>query len=243
MHYSDADKFVRNRTETYAITKQRVHYILSYVLECYRLLKSNDQTYSAKEIRSQTKIKPEDYLRTRFVNDYLRKQLHLLKPFKMDEVFFGKEQIEEYYDHSGVEQEDKIDIYVRDAALKNYWGAGEEVYFAIECKRVQTLSDTQKYVLDIAKFANRNHTHTRLPFEGQVAFIESINIIHSQVAENVNVRLSQTTTIETIKPLAPLKLHSTVDCTYLSEHKKATGKKEPFHIYHLLLDYSTVVVD
>ena len=70
---------------------------------------------------------------------------------------------------------DKIDIAVWENILQSFWSGktDDEIRFAIECKRIEQLSDASNYTSDMEKFCKRNHVNTRLPFEGQIAFIEN----------------------------------------------------------------------
>src|SRR3989339_166470 len=238
-----ASTFIRGRKSITSITDNRIKHVLWYILECHRIFLNDNITYSLKEIKNTTKIKPEDYFRTKFVDNYLRKNRGLLQSFQMEDIFFGKEEVEIYEDNSGIKQEDKIDIYVRDASLQKYWSNEGEVYFAIECKRIKQLSDSNIYISDIDKFCKRNYTNLRLPFVGQIAFIENTTLSHDLVAIEINSYLKKSTSIITDKYLSNIKLHSTIDCSYHSLHKKNFLKKESFLIYHLLFNYSSIVTD
>lgn len=109
---SSASTFIKGRKNIISITDNRIKHVLWYILECHRIFLNDKITYSLKEIKNTTKIKPEEYFRTKFVDNYLRKNRGLLKSFQMEDIFFGKEEVEIYKDKSGIEQEDKIDIYI-----------------------------------------------------------------------------------------------------------------------------------
>ena len=240
---SNASTFILNRKDALAFTNNRIRHILSYVIECHRIFLTDNLTYSVSRINSDTKIKTEEYFRTKFVDNYLRKNRHLLESIQMDELFFGKEEVEIYQDNEGIEQEDKIDIYVREVSLQKYWSINEEVYFTVECKRIKKLSDTKEYIIDIEKFCNRKYINTRLPFEGQIAFIENPKLHHTVVVETINKKLLTSSTITTCSFLTGIKLHSIIQSSYISTHKKNFLPMEEFSIYHLMFDYSGVVVD
>ena len=155
-------------------------------------------------------------------------------------VIFDKES-EETFTENNIEQTDKIDIYIRDKALSSSFGSNGNVYFAIECKRIKIKSDSKEYVLDIEKFSKRSHIATRLPFEGQIAFIENNKLNHKLIKDEVNLILKQISTIKTDLFLQQEKLHSSIDGTYLSKHRRNFNQKS-FSIYHLMLDYSKVVI-
>lgn len=239
---NNASRFTRNRTDIFSITNQRILQILWYIIECHQIFINDNKTYSLRTIKYNSKIKPEEYFRTKFVDDYLRKNKHLLQIFQLEEIFFGKEESEIYKDNFGIEKEDFIDIYVRDSGLQTYWDNKDEVYFAIECKRINHLSDTKDYIVDIEKFCNRNYSNIRLPFEGQIAFIENPKLTHLDVADEINGRLRKSSTITTCSFLSSVKLHSKIQCTYTSIHERNFAHNEQFLIYHLMFDYSEIVL-
>jgi len=49
--------------------------------------------------------------------------------------------------------------------------------------------------------------------------------------------------IITISTLNPHTVHPDFEASYLSKHKRNYGKNDEFSIYHLLFDYSKIVVD
>lgn len=238
---SNSLAFVKSRRNS--ITQQRIKQILSYVLECHRLMIVDNVTFSLSEIK-KSKIKPENKFRNFLVDNYLRRNNHLLnKNSETEYIHFDKES-EETFVENEIEQTDKIDIYIKDFALrKSLKEKNQNVYFAIECKRIKIKSDTKEYVLDIQKYVKRNHISLRLPFEGQIAFIENERLTHKIISDEINFILKETNTIITDSFLMPEKLHSTVDGTYSSKHKKNFGNNDPFLIYHLMFDYSTVVLN
>lgn len=239
----NAFEFNISRKTVDSDSKKRIKQILSYVLECHKLMLIDNVTFSLSEI-SKSKIKPENKFRNYFVDNYLRVNNHLLKNFaETEHIYFDKES-EETFMQNEIEQTDKIDIYIRDSALTNLLkGENQNVYFAIECKRIKILSDTKEYVLDIQKYVERNHTNQRLPFEAQIAFIENEKLSHKIISDEVNSILKKTSTIVTDSFLLPEKLHSSVYGTYSSKHKKNFVNKDSFLIYHLMFDYSKVVLN
>ena len=238
---SNSLAFVKSRRNS--ITQQRIKQILSYVLECHRLMIVDNVTFSLSEIK-KSKIKPENKFRNFLVDNYLRRNNHLLNEnLETEYIHFDKES-EETFVENEIEQTDKIDIYIKDFALKkSLKEKNQNVYFAIECKRIKIKSDTKEYVLDIQKYVKRNHIALRLPFEGQIAFIENERLTHKIISDEINSILKENNTIITDSFLIPEKLHSTVDGSYSSKHKKNFGNKDSFLIYHLMFDYSKVVLN
>jgi len=242
---SSAANFIQNRT--FSITQNRIKCILSYVCECYRLcaIEKTTDPYSISLVRAKSTIPFEDFLKFELIDNYLNVNNHILnaKISRLEEVHFASETQERYIDTDDKEKPDKIDIYVNRIGLQNQWKSkNDNIYLAIECKRIKQLSDTTAYVGDIEKMTNRNYKNVRLPFEGQLAFIENPRLNHTVVSNTINDKLKKSITIKTNKYLILEKLHSKINSTYVSGHLKNFNGKLPFWIYHLLLDYSKMVI-
>ena len=242
---SNATNFTKSRQDN--STHARIKAILSYIMECHKLFLNDGIQYSESVISDAGTVMFEDHLKFEFVENYLIKNKHLLKGkiSELEEINFACETQQRYKDVTDGDKikPDKIDIYVNKLGLQEVWNQAEEyIYFALECKRIKIKSDTKEYVQDIAKFANRNHINLRLPFEGQIAFIENKNLDHTIVSDAVNDNLKAHTSIVTDIYLTSVPLHSTIGGTYLSEHKKNFGVDNKFSIYHLMFDYTKVVV-
>lgn len=244
MNHSEFSDFIKDRRSSK--TDHRIRQILWYVIECHLIFIADKITYSQKGVKANTTHKFEDYLKFRLVEDYLIPHKKLLQASisELEEVTFLSETQKEYIDIDTKLKPDKIDIYINKIGLREVWKEEDEnVYFAIECKRIRKLSHTTDYVKDIEKYANRNHTNLRLPFEGQMAFIENADLSHKKVTDNINEKLKKNTTIQTLNPLAKTNLHPSFTGSYLSKHKKNFAPKQTFSIYHLMFDYSGVVVN
>jgi hypothetical protein len=242
---NEVSKFVQNRTKS--ITEDRIKNILWYVVESYNILVQDNVHYSKNYVKNHTTFKFENYLRNRLVEDYLIKNKNILqqKMSELDEINFSYESEKEYTDlRDNKRKPDKIDIYINKLGLSGTWKEPDEnVYFAIECKRIEGLSDGAKYIEDIEKFADRDYVNLRLPFEGQLAFIEDSSITHTQLYKEINSKLNKKETIITKKFLDYILLHTEYKGTYLSKHERNFDKRETFSIYHLLLNYSNIVVE
>lgn len=243
----DALSFIRNRSDVVSITNERIKHILWYVVECYHLLKSDVPIYSKDWIRKNTSHKIEDYLKMELVEKYLIPNKGILKSriSSLDEINFNYEAQKRYTDISDKKEKvDKIDIYINKLGLKQEWNEPDEnVYFSIECKRITILSDTNEYILDIQKYTQRHHTDLRLPYEGMLAFIENSRLTHTDVSLEISNRLNKTASIATKQNLCPSVIHSGFHGSYSSIHVKNFGANTIFSVYHLLLDYSNIVVD
>ncbi len=236
----DASLYIRERKLKTAIVDSSISRILKYIVDCYLLFKKDCITYTKDE---KGKIFQEDYFRDRLVDDYLRKNKSLIPKSQTTEIWFNKEATETYIDNKGVKHNDKIDIRITDTALQKSWNLSntDDVYYALECKRIKTTSNITDYIGDIVKFTERKYLSTRLPFEGQVAFIENTNLSGSKLIQNINLKLKKHTTINTKQFLASYKVHTDFEDSYLSQHSRSQTK-EVFSINHLLFDYSDVLV-
>ncbi|EIJ40896.1 hypothetical protein JoomaDRAFT_3973 [Galbibacter orientalis DSM 19592] len=245
---SDASQFIQHRKDTFSITNKRITQIISYVCECYEIC-VKDKTvapYSISTVAQNSTLTFEDFLKFDLIDNYLNVNKHLFKEkvTELEEIHFSAETQERYIDLIDSKQKpDKIDIYVDRLGLQDEWmSQNNQVYFAIECKRIKILSDTKAYIGDIKKVTNRNHTNLRLPFEGQIAFIENIKLDHTVVAKKANTILSEDSEIHTLQYLKFQNFHSTFKATYSSIHTKNFGRNESFLVYHLLLDYTKIVM-
>lgn len=230
----NASTYIKNRKKL-ALTQKRVKQILVCVINSYEKIIAEAIVFDYSQ---RGKIKHEDYLRNRLVDDYFEEELNLID-IETEYFTVNKEVSEEYTSLVDVElHNDPIDIHIVDKALKSSWGKNTKPYFAIECKRIGSISE---YVNDTKKFTERNYTRLRLPLEGQLGFIENTHLNHQTVCKKINDNLSENADIETIRQLEPFMLKEKFEGSYYSEHKKKD--KTPFSIFHLLLDYSTIILN
>lgn len=244
---NNASKFIRNRgVNKTAITASRIDAIVWYVVECYQLVYKDKPKYSKSWVQTNTTLNFEDYLKMELVDSYLQKNKAVLlaKNTALADVTFNYETQKRFIDSiDGKQKPDKIDIYISRFGLQELWNdTDENIYFAIECKRIKILSDCEDYTLDTEKFATRNYSNTRLPFEGQLAFIESDKLNHKSVSTEINKRLPTRVKLKTIQLLKQVIKHSKFEGCYQSIHSKNNNSKETFEVLHLLFDYSHFVV-
>lgn len=218
--------------------------IMRYVIDCYLVLLEEKPHYSISKTKEETTYKFEEYLNTRLVYDYLNTRLTFFSYSQLSQIQFITEANRGYIDiRDQKEKPDKIDIYITNLHLDKELCANPQPYFAIECKRINKLSSVDEYISDIQKFTDRKHTETRLPFEGQLAFIENPKYPHSVSKENINSKLAKHDYINTTQLLKPKQFHKNFNGSYYSKHLKNFGKNDPFTIYHLMFDYTQIVVD
>jgi len=240
--YKGAAPFIQNRKKVVAITYDRISHIIGYVVECYQKVLKDTPKYSKSYVKSSTTLSFEDYLKMEFVDKYLIPNKHLIfsKCSDLGDINFHYENQKRYIDPSdGKEKPDKIDIYINRLGLQENWNEQDEhIYFVIECKRIEHLSDCKKYVNDTQKFADRDYKVLRLPFEGQLAFIENKKLKHEKVAVEINKYLKAiSSTLTTEQYLNGFSFHG----TYTSVHRRNHTKKDIFGVYHLLFNYSDLL--
>lgn len=227
------------------LTEYRIKLVMRYVAYCYLEMAKDSKTYDFSKLG---KLQKEDYLRNGLVDDYLSRQRYKnyyksnISDNPLVEIYFQKEENQVYSE--GVLADDYIDISVKETKLSEILSgeSEDEIKFAIECKRINTAKDYVEYVKDIQKFADRPFTTYRLPFEGQIAFIENNKLNHQLVSNGVNSKLKPKTTISTTKYLDPFEIHEHFAGSYSSGHKRNYYKQDDFSIFHLLLDYSKIVI-
>lgn len=233
----NADNF---KIHSSRVIESHVRKILRYTIDCYQLILKDGKKYDYKEAG---KIKPEDFLRNGLVDDYMRKNIKLLNCNPIDQyTIINKEATESYYSTDDkLFHDDKIDIKIDYPALKRD-SENDSVYYAIECKRFTKTSDASNYIGDTIKFSQRIYKEKRLPFEGQIGFIENSKISHSSIFSIINEKLkSNSDKLVTHKELAPTIIKSNFDGVYKSLHEKANESKDKFSVFHLFFDYNNII--
>src|SRR5690554_4218170 len=241
---NSADNFKPNVNK---LTEYRIQSVMKYIVYCYQKTLSDKKKYDYSKRGS---IAQEDYLRNGLVNDYLSKTYNK-KYFKehisdnpLVEITFHPEETKTYIDiTTKKERNDKIDISIYESLIQEIWSekTDDEIKFAVECKRINSLDDCKEYIKDIKKFTERPQTTFRLPLEGQIAFIENSLLVHNLVADDINKKLKANTSILTLDCLKQHTISDSFICSYKSRHRKKFSN-DNFKIYHLLLDYSSIVV-
>lgn len=231
-----ADNFKRGSNR---VIESHVRKIMSYVINCYLLTVKDGKKY---DYLKRGKIKQENLLRNGLVEDYMRKHTHLINNGIDEYIIINKEATEPYQDSERLEShDDPIDIKIDYSPIKNDL-KDQSVYFAIECKRITKNSDSKGYVGDILKFSERIYMERRLPFEGQIGFIEDSKISHSSIFSTINKQLKSQKKLTTIRELEPTKFNSDFDGSYRSLHEKANEGKDKFFVFHLFFDYSSLIL-
>lgn len=235
---NNANNFKKNKNR---VIESHVRKIMRYVIDCYNLILKDGKKYDY-DYTKRGKIKQENFLRNGLVDDYMRKNLHLINGIN-EYTIINKEATEPYFNPNDItNHDDPIDIKIDFSPLKKDLD-DESVYFAIECKRITKNSDSKTYIGDIIKFSNRIYKERRLPYEGQIGFIENSNITHSSLYPIMNKKLKSLTDLTTIKDLQPESLTPGFEGFYRSLHQKSNLTKDKFSVFHLFLNYSQIVIN
>ena len=242
----NAARFINNRINQTSITNHRIQSILWYFVECNKLQIRDKVIYSISWVKEQTTLSFEDYLKFEFVDNYLSRNKSLLKDklSELEGINFSCETQKRYWDTSDHKQKvDKIDIFISRLGLQKEWNeVDENIYFAVECKRIKDLGDIRLYIRDIEKFTTRNHTNLRIPYEGQLAFIENGEIEINILVNKINSNLADHSVVRTEKFLTSTNINKS-DTVYNSAHRKGFDKNDFFEIFHMFFNYSKIVVE
>ncbi|GHV23606.1 hypothetical protein FACS189428_7330 [Clostridia bacterium] len=239
---NSADVFL---SDIYQETESYIRLVMKYIIYCYKKMITDKKTY---DYSRKGKINQEEFLRNGLVDDYLTKKsnkeyyIRSVSGYSNVKIYFQAEERMSYSD--GVLRDDYIDISIKATPLSEIWGdqTEDEIKFAIECKRINKHTDYNKYKKDIDKFIARPHTTFRLPFEGQIAFLENKTINHTTTKDEVN-KLLHADNQYLVSELAFTQLEENIDYSYSSKHKRSYQPFKSFSIFHLFLDYSAIVIN
>jgi hypothetical protein len=232
------------------LTQKRVEMVMRYVIYCYQKMINEGRTYEKASFlnESNTRYNLEEGLSEKIVEDYLGiwDNLNYYKNYISDKpdvhLYFNYEPKQSYTQNNTI-KDDFIDIKIQESGLSEIWGSTgnqQQIHLAIECKVIE--NGYSEYVSDIKKMCDRSFNTPRLNFEGQIAYITNPSYTHSAVAIGVNKNLSTNSQIDTTQELINNVIEQNFDATYLSLHKRNHNNQQ-FSIYHLMFDYSKVVIN
>ncbi|MDM8519671.1 hypothetical protein QUF64_06465 [Anaerolineales bacterium HSG6] len=240
-----ARKFAKKRAIKYL--KKLFYQVLEYVTFCYNRLVQDKRTYSEGFCKNSTGYDFESWLKVRFVEDYLQERRKHLSYSAIKDIRFLPEPEKSYTDLKGVVRRDKIDIFITNLNLgsQSYWNniAEEDIYFAIECKRLKNTSKSSEksgYLSDVRKFVERKYKF-RFPFTGMIGFVEKSSKSIDTIIDDINRRLRESQTITTTQELVPFEVKD-FDYCRLSKHKQNFSPNKSIEVYHLFFDYSNIIV-
>src|SRR5690554_4919095 len=115
----NASNYSKNRANKLALTQKRIKNILSCTIISYERIIADGVIF---DYAKKGKVKHEDYLRNRLVDDYLGDELSSVD-IGTEYFTVNKEVSEEYVSFVDTElHNDPIDIHIVDKALKKSWG-------------------------------------------------------------------------------------------------------------------------
>lgn len=232
------------------LTQKRVEMVLQYIIYCYQKMVLEGKTYKRTDFLNEknTRYNLEEGLSEKFVNDYLGiyDNLHhyrnnISKEPNVD-LYFNNEAKQSYTENNII-KDDFIDIKIQETELSKLWaksGNQQPIHLAIECKVVE--NGYSDYVSDIKKMCNRVFNTPRLNFEGQIAYVTNSSYTPLSVKSGINTNLSKSFDIKTIQDLKPKVILKDFDASYFSVHTRNYNGK-PFSIYHLMFDYTKIVLN
>jgi len=212
------------------------HKVSNLILHSYNEIINNEHIVYSKidnkywVVLENGNEKPEEYIR----NIFLDKKYMLNRKFKRE---FGVNNLE-FKAEVGEPQKRKIigfhDIQVMGVAQKLLGEADEEIYFSIECKRLNNAGqNSSKYVNDGIKRYVTSKYSEKMPVAGMIGFIENSCFNYST---EINKILEKHKTIKTVQYL---KSENQATNKYISKHKK--GNINNILIYHFLLNFETII--
>jgi hypothetical protein len=248
------DNFVAQDEQPMKYTRRFIK-ILEYILFCYELQLADKQQYSQKECEQNTSYgnRFEEYLTEHLVS-YLQNNKQALD-FGNDEIDFEvRDDLKNSYRKDGKIKHQFIDIaflgfLTKTERLTDFEGlTREQLYFGFEAKRVNKMnfvtqkaaSNIPEYIEEVGKFLeNRDYQH-RFLYEGMIGYIEQIPKNIDKIIADVSNALNKATTTQNLKKFdLP---NSNFEYCHLSKHTKNDENKTNKEIYHLFLNYSTMVV-
>ncbi|HLP61768.1 MAG TPA: hypothetical protein VK186_23205 [Candidatus Deferrimicrobium sp.] len=215
--------------------------VLRLIIFCYRKKVQQGDAVSLSKIREETGITPEDYLKYRLVEDYLRKYKRLFPAIAHLHFLHETGQY-----HREKEKETFNDIAVYSITVGNAWKLSEkfdeeDYYFCFECKRLKNLGKNQFYIdQGIMRYVENAYARA-MPFAGMIGFVEKGDII--RIKDDINLRLSKLNIsgeLTTIEFLRFFKVEETFEFSYSSRHERV--QNSPIAMHHLFLDYSSLLL-
>lgn len=238
--------FVASTENKNDVTKTLFLNILQYMVFCYNKLLSDNVKFSKQACKENTSLKFEDYLKFRFIDNYLNRPTNKrdCTIYDIQTITFQAE-VEKLYTINNYTQGDKIDIFVSNLSLNHFGNnvAQEDIYFAFECKRLANTSKNNDYINDIVKFVERSYNF-RLPYNGMIGFVEKYNPSVDSIISDIENKLQKHQSIKSIASngniLQKFPIQNIVYGRYsMHNHNYQNHKIE---IGHLFLDYSKMVI-
>lgn len=227
IHNSDLD--ASSFTKSKGFYHEEFKTVLKLLIFCYNEILNLETPQSYEK-----GFKLENHLRNVLVKNYLRKYKE-----RYGISYLGFEIESGEIDINDVTV-GFIDIKVVNAGLVTSMKCDEDVYYAIECKRLDKYSSKiSKYVEEgILRFINGKYSNN-MPLAGMLGFIEknTPDIILGKIIDKLNNEKC----INTINNLDNCVLQDDFEYSYLSKHERK-DPLGPIDIYHLLFDYTSLIL-
>jgi len=192
--------------------------------------KLEDKKY--RVILPNGKEKPEEYIRNVFLDKKYMRNKKLKREFDVSDLEFLPEtgeiknrQIIGYHD-----------FRVSGLGRKILSEADEDIYFSIECKRLNNAKQSpEKYVNEgIIRYTTGKYSDF-MPIAGMIAFIEDKHFDYSNEIDKI---LKKHKSIQTVQFFTQSKVSNDI---YKSKHLKNKNKHQ-ISINHFLFDFSTIII-
>ena len=213
------------------------HKVSNLILRSYDEIIKNEQIKYTKikekywVVLENGKEKPEEYIRNIFLDRKYMLNKKLKREFEISDLEFKSEVGEQKYRRTTGFH----DIQVIGIAQKLFDEADEDIYFSIECKRLNGAGqNSRKYVNEGIKRYTTNKYSEKMSIAGMIGFIEDNCLNYSDGIDNI---LKKHKTIETKQYLLPYKK---LENKYTSKHTKYKSN-DIILIYHFLLNFETII--
>ncbi len=202
--------------------------VIELIVHCYNLILENENPQ-----KFEKGFRLENYF-TNILVGYLKKNKH---SFDLKNLGFEIEVGVIKIDSKNVKF---IDIKVTNASHYFLGEYDEDIYYAIECKRLDEYSQKIQYYIEggILRFVNADYSKN-LPLAIMIGYVEKgdLSIIVNKINEKLDHRPSD---IKTLQKLTERSVISTFNSCYCSKHLKNDNLGK-INLYHLLLNYESLI--
>lgn len=239
---SDVPQFFLKRKIQYP---ERIFRMVSdYLIFCYFKLLTSKIVYSKEYISKHTSTPIENFLRDRFLYEFIqksKKEYRLVNPdyYKVIANFLYFAEVQTLFHKEAKLRASKIDIFVTNLSNELLGkNVVEQIYFDFECKRLNKNLKKEYVSHGIERYLERDFENG-FPFTGMIGFVEDGSI--DQIVNDINIILKKQkkSTFSNIEYLKYVKLNNSFKKSYKSKHLKSNSSE--FSIYHLLFDYSNIL--
>lgn len=209
------------------------HKVSELISHSYKEISENEQFVYTKinnkywVVLENGKEKPEEYIRNVFLDKKYMQNKKLKRKFDVSDLEF-KPEVGENRNRKTIGSHD---IQVLGLAQKLFGEADEDIYFSIECKRLnQAGQSTEKYVNEgIGRYTTTKYSE-KMPLAAMLAFVEDS-------AYNYPKEINNTLkTHQSIVTECYLTLRNSGENVYNSKHLKSSDGKI-ISLYHFFFEF------